>query len=507
MSSPEHPAAEHLLQADDDDDDDDDDNSARQGHHRMMDTEDHAELSDREHSEARKLLYTSHFLSTWNSRVFEFGAFLFLAGIWPTTLLPASIYALSRAASAAALSPWMGSYIDTASRLHVVRLSIVGQRLAVAISCVLFFLMAKLERLRHGLILSASLIAALSALACAEKLAWVLNTISVERDWVVIVAGGYDERLRLLNSQMRRVDLFCKLLGPLTIAVVHSASPAAAILVTAAMTLLSVLLEYFAIARVYNMIPALRGSKPRTARPPSQRTLWTAVKDAVSGAAIYVRHSAFQPSFSLALLYLTVLSFNGQMITYLLALGMSSGLIGILRAVSAAFELSATWLAPKIMSHIGPVRSGIWFINWEIFCVAIACAFFWLDYGPTFTAIGTVSAVIASRIGLWGFDLSAQIIVQEEVEAENRGTFSSQEFALQNIFEMLAFASTVVFSRPADFRYPATISAIAVGAAGVLYAMFVRARRGHLIHLSQCVDRNGKNNDHHPWWQRVPAGR
>lgn len=69
-------------------------------------------------------LYISHFLSTWNSRVFEFGAVLYLASIFPGTLLPISLYALTRGASAIALSPAVGRYIDTHNRLHVVRLSI-----------------------------------------------------------------------------------------------------------------------------------------------------------------------------------------------------------------------------------------------------------------------------------------------------------------------------------------------------------------------------------------------
>ncbi|KAK4634795.1 Solute carrier family 40 member 1 [Fulvia fulva] len=495
MASSHDEAAEHLLEADE---------PGPPSLNRFETDDETSGLTEREHSKARRLLYISHFLSTWNSRLFEFGAFLFLATIYPRTLLPASIYALARAASAAILSPYLGSYIDTGNRLRVVRLSIVGQRVAVTISCILFFLMANVNHLRDDQLLSALLLALLSALACVEKLAWVLNTIAVERDWVVTVAGENDERLRLLNSQMRRIDLFCKLVGPLAIAFVNNASPSYAILVTGAMTLLSVLVEYFAIARVYNMVPALKLPKTTSQRPHSQHNLWTTIKEAVSGAVTYARHPAFLPSFSLALLYLTVLSFAGQMITYLLALGLSSGLIGVLRGVSAVFELSATWFAPKIMARIGPVRAGIWFINWEILCVAIACAFFWIDLSPAYTAIGTVSAVIASRVGLWGFDLSAQIIVQEEVELENRGTFSSQEFALQNIFEMLAFASTIVFPRPADFKYPATVSAIAVGIAGILYATFVRARRGHLIHLSQCVDRKGPHRNPHHWWQRIP---
>jgi hypothetical protein len=72
----------------------------------------------------RKRLYISHFLSTWNSRLFEFGAILFLASIFPGTLLPASIYALARSSSAIVLAPAVGRYIDVADRLSVVRLSI-----------------------------------------------------------------------------------------------------------------------------------------------------------------------------------------------------------------------------------------------------------------------------------------------------------------------------------------------------------------------------------------------
>lgn len=69
-------------------------------------------------------LYVSHFLSTWNSRVFEFGAVLYLATIFPGTLLPISVYAIMRGFAAIALSPAVGHYVDTGNRLQVVRVSI-----------------------------------------------------------------------------------------------------------------------------------------------------------------------------------------------------------------------------------------------------------------------------------------------------------------------------------------------------------------------------------------------
>lgn len=69
-------------------------------------------------------LYTSHFLSTWNSRVFEFGSVLYLAAIFPGTLMPMSVYALVRGLAAIIFAPAVGSYIDTRNRLRVVRASI-----------------------------------------------------------------------------------------------------------------------------------------------------------------------------------------------------------------------------------------------------------------------------------------------------------------------------------------------------------------------------------------------
>jgi len=258
----------------------------------------------------------------------------------------------------------------------------------------------------------------LCALAVVEKLSSVLNTIAVERDWVVTISDSNEGRLRRLNSQMRRIDLFCKLVGPLAISLIDTASSQIAIASTGVLSAASVAVEYFAIARVYSIIPGLKTPRseaiPRinsTSATPNTICQW--IVSLCKSATRYFKHPAFSPSFALALLYLTVLSFSGQMITYLLALGMSTGIIGVLRGVAAVFELSATFLAPKVMNYIGPIRAGIWFINWQIFCVSIACLFFWMDVNSTIMAIGTVAAVIASRVGLWGFDLSVQIIIQE----------------------------------------------------------------------------------------------
>lgn len=127
----------------------------------------------------------------------------------------------------------------------------------------------------------------------------------------------------------------------------------------------------------------------------------------------YFRHRNSLPSLALSCLYLTVLSFAGQMVTFLLSAGYSSTQIGLIRTISVAFEISATWLAPMLIARIGVIRAGFWSINWQIIFVSVAVALFLVIKEPFSSAAGLIFGVVVSRTGLWMFDLCVQNIVQE----------------------------------------------------------------------------------------------
>ncbi|KAJ6440691.1 iron-regulated transporter [Purpureocillium lavendulum] len=500
---------------------------------------------DSRHKAIEAQLYTSHVLSTANSRLFEFGAVLFLAALFPHSLLPMSVYALARSAAAILLAHPVGAAIDRAGRLAVVRASIVAQRAAVAASCaVLWVMVMHAAPLRHDdddggeddgemrlrattggvrrLVSGRSvdgLFALLCVLACVEKLAAMANLVAVERDWAVVMTEGDDEWRRgellgpasgttklasllmcftVVNARMRRIDLFCKLLGPLFISLVAAASTLIAIWTVLGINVASVLVEYICIARVYKSVPALHrspvdpisaSSEPTTRS--SMVTLTTTILP-ISSLPFYFRHPAFLPSFSLALLYLTVLSFSGQMVTFLLSIGYTPLHVGLARTGSTVVELSATWASPWLMRRIGPIRGGIWALSCQMMFLAAGLSWFLAEFegsaaSKLASATGLAVCVAFSRLGLWGYDLCAQTIVQDEVEADFRGTFSTVEAAFQNLFELLSFATTIVFSRPDQFRWPVIISTVAVYLAGGMYACFVRLRRGHLFHAPPCI--------------------
>lgn len=450
-------------------------------------------------------LYISHTLSTWNARTFEFGAVVFLAAIFPGTLFFASCYALFRSAAAAALGSFIGSLVDSKNRLQIVRQSIVWQRVSVALSCLILSTLL-VGNAQNRLVLY-GLFATITALAGVEKLAFVANTVAVERDWIIVVSDSLGVERQELNSGMRRIDLLCKLIAPLCIGLLDGYSTKVAIWVVFGQNAISVLIEYFAIAQVYTAIPELAQGKeqgntvetpqsPGGTRTDPPRSTLNSVKDNIRPWKDYFQNPAFLASFSLSLLYLTVLSFASQMTTYLLTLGFTSTHVSIMRLVAVILELSATCAAPLLMSKIGAVRSGLWFINEQLFSIMLAVSFFAAMTSEThlkLAGLALVAGVALSRLGLWGFDLCVQYLVQEDAPEATRGSFSAIEMSLQNFFELLSFATTIIFYRPEDFKYPVYISAGAVALSAACFAGFVRQKRGHLLHTSKCLKRAGKS--------------
>lgn len=464
-------------------------------------------------------LYLSHFLSTWNARVLEYGAVLFLAEMVPNTFLPLSLYAFCRSLTAILFSHKMGQYIDHNDRLQVVRHSIVYQRIAVVTTCFLLWLMALLLKPNQGdsnvfniytfdgskqegvaqlnpLVYSTRfnlLMALLIVCACVERLCATMNMVSVERDWVVVIAGKDDRFLQVLNARMRRIDLFCKLLGPLAISYLDVWFPLVFLIwILLVWNFVSVFVEYFTIEKVYQSFEELQEPKPGMLSLPtpaassgSEPTLttnragilsrglaWTN-EHFIAPFVFYFGHSMALASFSLSILYLTVLSFGPQMVSFLLFQGRSPIEVGLLRTVSVICELSTTFLAPWVMSVAGPLVSGVIFISWQAVSLIAGLWVAWPQLGvDPRGALYLVAGVILSRVGLWGFDLSAQVLIQKGVEAENRARFSSAEAACQSFFELVSFAQTMKWSAPQDFKYPAVISTGSVVTASIVFFVF-----------------------------------
>lgn len=212
------------------------------------------------------------------------------------------------------------------------------------------------------------------SLGIMEKLSGTANMISMERDWIPILAAqthgsAYD--LTYLNSVMRRIDLICKLISPLVISLIISltGSTTTGVMVVAGMSASSWGVEVWCARRVWHANPRLRQprdnenavpgniSEPDVLPKPgllqrAKGSVATGLRNQVRSLRDYFGSDVWIPSLSLALLHLSVLSYSATFLTYLLDSGFSLILITIARALGSVVEVSSTFVAPVGVQYL-----------------------------------------------------------------------------------------------------------------------------------------------------------
>lgn len=202
-------------------------------------------------------------------------------------------------------------------------------------------------------------------LGILENLSASGNMLSMERDWVVAASSpdGKPYDLTHLNSAMRRIDLICKLIAPILISLIVSATNVKiGVLVVGAMSTASWSIELWCVRRVWNLNSRLRepevvidpvSEDGNVVLPPletTRRSCWSKTSQGfrryVQDFRNYFSSLVWIPSLSLAFLHISALTYSGTFITYLLVVGFSLDVITIARAMGSIVEISSTVITP-----------------------------------------------------------------------------------------------------------------------------------------------------------------
>ena len=235
--------------------------------------------------------------------------------------------------------------------------------------------------------------------------------VAIERDWVTAISKSHKEgTLTTLNANMRRIDLLTKLLAPLfTSLLTTAASYAFATAFLMGFAGLTLLFEIFWIQVVYQTFPILQETDrgipeddqdaiaPTRAEPISVRSkAFSTFRDWKE----FSKMPVFASSISISLLYLTVLSFDGTMLSWLKTKQFSDPFIAGQRAICVVTGLAGTLLMPWLEKRLGLVRAGAWSICSELLCLAPAIAAFYVPIQLTSRGPAWVEALLFG--GMYG---------------------------------------------------------------------------------------------------------
>lgn len=165
-------------------------------------------------------------------------------------------------------------------------------------------------------------------------------------------------------------------MGPLFVSLLATA--ASSIFATAFLlgfSLFTMIFEFWWIQIVYKISPSLKleedlryskmvespVSKKFSLNPlPSLRQLQVDYVD-------FVQSPVFLSSLAISLLYLTVLSFDGTLLAYLISHGWSAAVLAGIRGANVVMGLLGTVVMPFLEKRVGLIRTGSWSIMYVFF--------------------------------------------------------------------------------------------------------------------------------------------
>ncbi len=208
-------------------------------------------------------------------------------------------------------------------------------------------------------------VASVVALSSAAALASAGTTIVLQRDWVVVVAGGDADRLAGMNSVLRSVELTTFMAAPaLAGALFDVAGYVWTGAFVAGWNAVSVAAEYALLSNIYRSYPALRREKKREEEEEEggkgaeeglmikeeaskeKKKKDSLIRGTLDGWRVYFCHPVRNAGLGLAALYMTVLGFDNITYAFVLSQGVGESVLGVLVALNAVVGVAGSRAYP-----------------------------------------------------------------------------------------------------------------------------------------------------------------
>ncbi|KAM4668466.1 ferroportin isoform 1-T1 [Amazona ochrocephala] len=470
---------------------------------------------------AKFLLYLGHALSTWvgtasvtselsvwiglfkifwGDRMWHFAVSVFLVELYGNSLLLTAVYGLVVAGSVLLLGAIIGDWVDKNSRLKVAQTSLVVQNASVIlcgiILMVIFLFKMQLLTLYHGWLLTMCYILVIT-IANIANLASTATAITIQRDWIVVIAGEDRSKLADMNATIRRIDQLTNILAPVAVGQIMTfGSPMIGCGFISGWNLMSMCVEYLLLWKVYQKTPtlALKSAKVEESElkqlnvktesdvKPAEGVQLIVEKDVTGfepqqekeiscGARIaepfitfrdgwvaYYNQPVFLAGMGLAFLYMTVLGFDCITTGYAYTQGLSGSVLSLLMGASAVTGIMGTVAFTWLRRKCGLVRTGLISGVAQFACLVLCAVSVFMPGSPMDLTVSPFA------------DISARLFESEPLPAIASPEDKPEVFFATGMPNLLNGSTTPANSDPEMSPEPVPLLSVSLLFAGVIAA-------------------------------------
>jgi len=438
-------------------------------------------------------LYCSRALTAWGDRLWAFGLGLLLFRIYGEDLTLVSAYGLANCAVSIIFGASLGNWIDSSQRLRAAKTFLIIQNFSVAVDCILLaaYFHWQEEAVEYFGVWITILVAVLSiVIALVSTLSSAGSKIVVEKDWIVVIAGGDDDKLASMNSIFRTIDLVCLTVSPVLAGLLfHYSGYVITPIVIGAWNICSVVFEYLLLVSIYEQFGGLaKKSVPQSETTGASGGITTKVGESYQGWTYYLTHKVRNAGLGLAFLYMTVLGFDNITWAFAIMQCVSESVLGILVAVSAVVGIGGSLAFPPLRKMLGKERAGLVGMGALVSSLSLCVVSVFLPGSPfdpwfekpsepglvkpnitevfeegsgmidiedvdscdnktiDITSVSVLlTGIILARFGLWMADLSITQILQENVDEHKRGVIGGVQNSLNSGMNLLKFCLVLIW--------------------------------------------------------------
>lgn len=376
--------------------------------------------------------------------MWNFAVAVFLVELYGNSLLLTAVYGLVVAGSVLLLGAIIGDWVDKNPRLKVAQTSLLVQNSCVIVCGILLMVVfqfkEQLAELYNGWILTTCYILVIS-IANVANLASTATAITIQRDWVVVVAGQDSSKLADMNATVRIIDQLTNILAPMLVGQIMAfGSHFIGCGFISGWNLCSMCLEYALLRKVYQKTPALAskagqkeqqqelkhlsspkdsesGQSPEeSSQPLMNETSVVATPDSPkqhgccyqmaeplrtlkAGWVAYYNQNIFLAGMSLAFLYMTVLGFDCITTGYAYTQGLNGSVLSLLMGASAVSGICGTVAFTWVRKKCGLIRTGFISGTAQLSCLILCVASVFAPGSPFDLSVSPFQDIYTHLIG------------------------------------------------------------------------------------------------------------